>query len=66
MKIAVFQNLLDAAIYRRNHGGWMFVSHGDTYWFDASEYTPSAIMAHRLTRGLSGELICDNRYIKAA
>ncbi len=67
MKAAQFETLLDAAIYRRNHGGWLFVTEfAEAYWFDASAYTPTAIMLHRLVRGLSGELVCDDRYLRCA
>jgi len=45
MITAQFETLLDAAIYRRNHGGWLFVNDfSEATWFDASHYTPSAIM----------------------
>lgn len=47
MNYAGFASLRDAAIYRHNHGGWLWV---DEYccavWFDAAEYTPSRIFAH--------------------
>ena len=67
MKFAGFETLLDAAIYRRNHGGWLFVNaHGKAIWFDAATYTPTDIMLHRTTRGQSGEIVCDNRYLKSA
>jgi len=63
MKCAEFETLHDAAIYRRNHGGWLFVTdRSSAYWFDASIYTPTAIMLHRLCKGLSGDLICDDRF----
>jgi len=63
MKSAQFESLLDAAIYRRNHGGWLFVTdRSEAFWFDASHYTPSAIMVNRMVNGLSGELVCDDRY----
>jgi hypothetical protein len=61
MKSAEFETLLDAAIYRANHGGWLFVnSFSEALWFSAEYYTPSAIMLK--TRG-NGELVCDNRYL---
>ena len=67
MIAAQFENLLDAAIYRRNHGGWLFVTdRGEAFWFCAAHYTASVILLHRLVKGREGNLICDNRYIKAA
>jgi hypothetical protein len=67
MKCAEFETLHDAAIYRRNHGGWLFVDETlRAFWFDAAAYTPGIIMTHRLVRGMSGQLICDNRYLKHA
>ena len=66
MKNAQFENLIDAAIYRKNHGGWLFVNECcEAWWFDAYHYTPSTIMLHRSVRGMSGELVCDNRFVDA-
>lgn len=69
MKSAEFESVLDAAIYRKNHGGWLFIPEstatiaGRAFWFNASEFTPSTIMLHALTRGKSGSLVCDNRFL---
>jgi hypothetical protein len=58
---ATFENLLDAAIYRANHGGWLFVdAYGQAQWFCAAHYTPTIIMLK--TKG-TGQLICDNRFL---
>jgi len=66
MKAAEFESLRDAAIYRKNHGGWLFVTDRcEAFWFDASVYTPSVIMLHGLVRGKNGTLHCDNRYINS-
>lgn len=70
MKAAIFESVIDAAIYRRNHGGWLFVKadsniFSECYWFNASEYTPARILLHKLVDGLSGELVCDDRFVKA-
>ena len=63
MKCAEFECLIDAAIYRRNHGGWLFVTDNvQAYWFDAYYYTPSTVMLHPMTRGRTGNLVCDDRY----
>lgn len=57
MKYAAFESLLDAQAYRANHGGWIFVNDRcESFWF-APEYTPTSIMLHRLTRGMSGRLL---------
>ena len=67
MKCAEFECLIDAAIYRRNHGGWLFVTdNGCAYWFDAAAYTASAVIAHPFAYRKSGTLSCDNRYLKSA
>lgn len=61
MIFAQFETLLDAAHYRRAHGGWLFVNDfNEATWFSAAHYTPTAIMLKM--RG-NGELICDNRYL---
>lgn len=66
MRAAEFESLRDAAIYRKNHGGWLFVTDRvEAFWFDAAVYTPTAIMLHPLTRGKTGTLHCDNRYINS-
>lgn len=57
MKYAVFESLLDAQIYRKNRGGWIFVTEWcEAFWF-CLDYKPTDIMHHRLTKGLSGRLI---------
>ena len=67
MKAAEFESIIDAAIYRLNHGGWLFVDDlGRAYWFDAHHYTATTVMLHPMTRGKSGTVSCDNRYIRAA
>jgi hypothetical protein len=66
---AHFEHLLDAAIYRHNHGGWLFVqdTHGigptiysPAQWFSAGHFTASTIML--AVKG-SGHLICDDRFL---
>ena len=57
MKYAHFESLLDAQAYRKNHGGWIFLSEfGDAYWF-CLDYTPSRILGLKIISGLSGRLI---------
>lgn len=57
MLYAEFESLLDAQAYRRNHGGWIFVTdYCEAVWFPAN-FTPSRIFTHRATRGRSGRLI---------
>ena len=65
MRFAGFETLHDAAIYRHNHGGWLFVNDwNESVWFDAAFYTPTVILRHRAIRGQNGNLICDDRYYK--
>jgi hypothetical protein len=57
MKCGQFETLTDAIAYRKNHGGWIFLTEfNEAFWFN-SEYTPTRILLHRLTKGLSGKLI---------
>lgn len=55
-----FKSKADAMAYRHEHGtgGWIFVpeAEGETILFPP-DMTPTAILRHRLTRGLSGELV---------
>ena len=64
MRSAEFTSIQEAAVYRKQHGGWLAVI-GETnaWWFDGACYTPSSIMTSKQTRGYSFELVCDNRYI---
>ena len=57
MKYAEFETLLDAQIYRKNHGGWIFITdRSEAIWYSLT-FTPSMIFVHRATRGRSGRLI---------
>ena len=62
MRSAEFTDMQAAANYRKENGGWLFVI-GETnvWWFDARCYTASSIMTSRQCKGLSGDLVCDNR-----
>ncbi|MHB8086301.1 MAG: hypothetical protein ACYDHZ_10785 [Dehalococcoidia bacterium] len=66
MKLAQFTTTFEAAIYRRNHGGWLFVPNDGTEptWFDAAFYSPTPIMLHGITKGKTGELVCDDRFCR--
>lgn len=66
MIIAVeFNDLREAAQYRQQNGGWLFVSasHPTVAWFNARAFTPTSITRHPIAKGLSGELVADNRYL---
>lgn len=58
-----FNSVHEAADYRRQNGGWLFVI-GETnaWWFDAKCYTPYKILKTAQLKGLSGDLVSDNRY----
>jgi hypothetical protein len=57
MLYAAFESLLDAKIYRKNHGGWIFLcDNGESFWFSL-DFTPQRIFIHRLTKGMNGRLI---------
>ena len=65
MKYAGFESIHDAAIYRHNHGGWLWVDdYGNAAWFDAATYTPSHIFAHPIVINRSGSLVSDDRYLR--
>ncbi len=55
---AGFKNLKDAAAWRTEHGGWVFVSNAGVriVWF-APSFTPSQIMNHDVTKGFDGALL---------
>ena len=57
-KYAGFTSLYAATAWRSMHGGWLFVADtGDNViWFDTS-HTPTPVMLHPATHGLSGKLI---------
>lgn len=53
---AGFADLEAALQFRRGKGGWVFqTEHGDALWFDLG-HTPTAILQHQATHGLSGKL----------
>ena len=58
MKFASFDNADEAMEHRRNNGGWIFAvsDQPEWIWFHI-KYTPTPILLHRATRGLSGKLI---------
>ena len=57
MKYAKFSSLDDALAYRKNHGGWIFLTeYSEAYWF-CLDFTPSRTFTSRMTKGLSGRLI---------
>jgi hypothetical protein len=55
MSYASFPTMKDAASHRSIYGGWIFAVEGGSefIWFDIS-FTPTPIINHRATRGLSG------------
>jgi hypothetical protein len=58
MECAIFKKLQDAADWRAEHGGWIFVSDACVriVWF-APHFTPSVIMRHDATKGFSGAIV---------
>lgn len=57
MKYAGFATVGAALDWRKRHGGWIFhATTGEAIWF-ANPATPTPIMLHRATRGLSGKLL---------
>jgi hypothetical protein len=57
MEYAKFSSLLDAKAYRKNKGGWIFITEfGEAFWFSL-EYTPTRIFLSKVLSGLSGRLI---------
>jgi len=57
MLCAEFENLIDAQIYRKNHGGWIFYSdYFRVFWF-SPEFTQTRIINHSMTKGMSGKLM---------
>jgi len=66
MRSAEFSDIKEAAAHRKQNGGWLFVVGAtNAWWFDAASYTASSVMTSRQCKGLSGELVCDNRYLEA-
>lgn len=66
MRAIEFATLYAAAWHRTYNGGWLFVPDAKgscVYWFNATHYTPTTVMLHPLTKGKSGELVCDDRYL---
>jgi len=53
-----FRTLAEALTFRALHGGWIFepTTGLGCIWFHPS-YTPTPIMLHPATRGLSGKLL---------
>ena len=49
----------DAFWYRNNNGGWLFITtdHTEFIWFSV-KFTPTPILKHRATQGLSGIVTC--------
>ena len=55
--IAHFDSLSAAKTWRSQQGGWLFSSEdGQVIWFNLT-FTPSMVIAHKATSGLSGQLI---------
>ena len=57
MAYASFSTREAAELHRSNYGGWIFVPQdGSEYiWFDLS-FTPTPILKHKATAGMSGML----------
>lgn len=52
-----FEDLDEAASHRAKFGGWIFhATDGRAIWFDL-RFTPSVIITHQATAGLSGKLV---------
>jgi hypothetical protein len=53
-----FAGLGDALAWRSGAGGWLFLVDGApaVIWFER-RFTPSEILGHRVTQGLSGALV---------
>lgn len=52
-----FDTLADAASHRAQYGGWIFhATEGVAIWF-SPRFTPSSIISHHSTAGLSGKLV---------
>jgi hypothetical protein len=52
-----FVTLAAAASHRAQFGGWIFhASEGSAIWFNP-RFTPTSIIAHHATAGLSGKLV---------
>ncbi|NWC83169.1 hypothetical protein HX798_23180 [Pseudomonas putida] len=52
-----FEELSAAVSHRAKFGGWIFhATDGSAIWFDL-RFTPSAIISHQATAGLSGKLV---------
>jgi hypothetical protein len=58
MLLASFTDIEAARLHREKFGGWIFVpdSGNGATWFNW-QMTPSTIMTHAITRGISGRLI---------
>jgi hypothetical protein len=57
MEYIGFAHLNGALVWRELNGGWIFEADtGEVIWF-STRFTPTPIMLHRVTRGLSGKLI---------
>ena len=58
MLYAGFATLEEAKKHRDNHGGWIFVPDNSVgpIWFSL-KFTPTPIMLHQATNGLSGDII---------
>lgn len=59
MLYAAFRSMQAAEEYRKKQGGWIFLPDGEAsepIWFSGA-FSPSQIMLHRATRGLSGSVL---------
>lgn len=56
--IRYFDEASDARLYKDSIGcgGWIFVADNGTAALFPASYTPSRIMMHHVTRGMSGRL----------
>lgn len=56
--IRYFDDASDARLYKDSVGcgGWIFVAENGTAALFPANYTPSKIMNHQVTRGVSGRL----------
>ena len=53
-----FESLEAAVEHRSKAGGWIFhSSEGDVLWFSLFAFTPSSILTHPATAGMSGKLV---------
>ena len=58
-KQMTFPSTSAALDHQQREGGWVFVPETgvDSFWFSGRAFTPSTIMTHPLTSGMSGKIL---------